>query len=120
MLAMAAAITEHLHLLVKHSSMGREEQSSISVSHLAQELHVAAPQQRRIVIFDCCFSEAAATAFGAMDAIDEALAATAIKNFEPGVPPPERGTLLFCSSPRETAYRSAHRMTSGRFSLARY
>jgi Caspase domain len=92
----------HLHLLVRHSSAGREEQSSISVTHLPQELRTAAPQQRRIVILDCCFSEAAATAFGAMGAMDEALAATAIKNLEPGIPPPERGTLLFCSSPRHS------------------
>jgi hypothetical protein len=92
----------HLHLLVRHSSAGREEQSSISISHLAQELRIAAPQQRRIVILDCCFSEAAATAFGAMGAVDEALAAAAIKNLEPGNPPPDRGTLLFCSSTRNS------------------
>jgi len=37
-----------------------------------------------------------------MGAVDEALAATAFKNLEPGMPPPERGTLLFCSSPRHS------------------
>jgi hypothetical protein len=93
---------ESLCLLVRHSSMGREEQSSLSVSHLARELRLSAPQQRRIVILDCCFSEAAVAAFGAQSPMDEAIAATAVKDLEPGVPPPERGVLLFCSSPRNS------------------
>jgi hypothetical protein len=93
----------HLHLLVRHSREGIEEQSSIEAPALAQVLRVVAPQQRRLVILDCCFSEAAAEAFGAMGALDEAVAATAIRDLEPQVPPPERGTLLLCSSPRHSA-----------------
>jgi len=90
----------HLHLLVKDSSEGIEEQSSIAAPDLAQVLRVAAPQQRRLVVLDCCFSEAAATSFGGMGTLNEAVAATALRDLEPGVPSPERGTLLLCSSPR--------------------
>jgi hypothetical protein len=67
---------------------------------LAQVLRVAAPQHRRVVILDCCFSEAAAEGFSAMGALDEAVATTAISDLEPQIPPPDRGTLLLCSSPR--------------------
>jgi hypothetical protein len=91
----------HLHLLVRDSVAGFEEQSSISTFDLAQILRVAAPQQRRLAIFDCCFSEAATQAFGAMGTIDEAVAATAMKDLAPELPTPERGTLLLCSSPRK-------------------
>jgi hypothetical protein len=91
---------QHLYLLVRTSAEGMEEQSSISASALAQALRVAAPQQRRLVVLDCCFSEAAAAAFGGMGTLDDAVAATALRDLEPGTPPPERGTLLLCSSPR--------------------
>jgi hypothetical protein len=90
----------HLHLLVKDSSEGIEQQSSIAAPDLAQVLRVAAPQQRRLVVLDCCFSEAATAAFGGMGTLNEAVAATALRDLEPGVPSPERGTLLLCSSPR--------------------
>jgi hypothetical protein len=89
-----------LNLLVRHSAEGIEAQSSISASDLAQVLRVAAPQQRRLVILDCCFSEAAADGFGAMGALDEAVAASAVRDLVPHAAPPERGTLLLCSSPR--------------------
>ena len=92
-----------LHFLVRDTSEGIEEQSSITASDLAQVLRVAAPQQRRLVVLDCCFSEAAVQAFGAMGSLDEAVATTALRDLEPGGPPPERGTLLLCSSPRTHA-----------------
>ncbi|MBP0595019.1 hypothetical protein J8I87_36235 [Paraburkholderia sp. LEh10] len=52
-----------LHLLVRESEQGMEAESSISTPNLARALKIAAPQQRRICIFDCCFSEAAVKAF---------------------------------------------------------
>jgi hypothetical protein len=89
-----------LHLLVRDSSEGIEAQSSIAAPDLAQVLRVAAPQQRRLVILDCCFSEAAVSAFGAMSGtLDDAVASTALRDLA-SVPAPERGTLLLCSSPR--------------------
>jgi hypothetical protein len=91
---------KRLNLLVRDSAEGMEEQSSIGAPDLAQVLRVAAPQQRRLVILDCCFSEAAAEAFGAMGALDEAVAAAAARDLVPQGAPPERGTLLLCSSPR--------------------
>lgn len=89
-----------LNLLVRDSAEGIEAQSSIAAPDLAQVLRVAAPQQRRLVILDCCFSEAAAEAFGAMGALDEAVAAAASRDLAPHAAPPERGTVLLCSSPR--------------------
>jgi TPR repeat protein len=90
----------HLHLLVRDSSEGIEAQSSIATLDLAHVLRVAAPQQRRLVILDCCFSEAAVTAFGAMSAtLEDAVASTALKDLA-SVGAPNRGTLLLCSSPR--------------------
>jgi hypothetical protein len=68
---------------------GIEEQSSISAYDLAQVLKIAAPQQGRLAIFDCCFSEAAAQAFGAMGGLDEAVAATVMKDLSPESPPPD-------------------------------
>ncbi|HJS87984.1 MAG TPA: caspase family protein [Acetobacteraceae bacterium] len=95
----------HLHLLVRDSSEGIEAQTSINAPDLAQVLRVAAPQQRRIIILDCCFSERAAEAFGAMGPLDEAVAATALRDLAPQSPAPERGTLLLCSSPRNRPSR---------------
>ena len=89
----------HLHLLVRDSRKGIEEQSSIGTDDLARVLRVAAPQQRRLVVLDCCFSEAAAADFDAMGTLEEAVAAAAGKDLEQS-PSPERGTLLLCSSPR--------------------
>ncbi|MDQ2802057.1 MAG: caspase family protein, partial [Pseudomonadota bacterium] len=93
----------HLHLLVRDSSEGMEAQTSIGAPDLAHVLRTAAPQQRRLVILDCCFSEAAAEAFGAMGALDEAVATTALRDLEPQAAAPDRGTLLLCSSPRKRA-----------------
>ena len=71
----------HLHLLVRDSSEGIEAQSSIAALDLAQVMRVAAPQQRRLVILDCCFSEAAVAAFGAMSGtLEDAVASTALKD----------------------------------------
>lgn len=91
---------KELHLLIRDSAHGMEEQSSIGTRSLASVLRVAAPQQRRIVILDCCFSEAAVEAFGAMGPLDEAVAAAALKDLQAEPPSPKRGTLLLCSSPR--------------------
>ena len=87
----------HLHLLVRDSLYGYEEESSIGTSDLATVLRKSAPQQRRIAIFDCCFAGAAANAF--MGTLDEAVAAVALKDLAPDSSTPERGTLLFCSCP---------------------
>jgi hypothetical protein len=92
------ATSRQLHLLTHSSVQSFEEQTSIGASSLAQVLRLAAPQQRRIVILDCCFSSAAVDAF--MGNIDETVATTAIRNLEPDIPPPDRGTVLLCSSPR--------------------
>jgi hypothetical protein len=96
-------VGRHLHLLVRRSREGMEEQSSIEFPALFQVLRVAAPQQRRLIILDCCFSEAAVDAFGAMGgALDDAIAKTAMCDLEAQAPSPERGTLLFCSCPRRS------------------
>lgn len=90
----------HLNFLVRDTRQGIEAQTGIAAPALARVLRVAAPQQRRLVILDCCFSEAAADGFGAMGPLDEAIATAALYDLEPQVPPPDRGTLLLCSSPR--------------------
>jgi hypothetical protein len=89
----------HLNFLVRDTRQGIEAQTGIAASALARVLRVTAPQQRRVIILDCCFSEAAADGFGAMGPLDEAVAATVLSDLEP-IPPPDRGTLLLCSSPR--------------------
>jgi tetratricopeptide (TPR) repeat protein len=87
----------HLSLLVRRSRRGNEAATGIRVPDLAQVLRRAAPQQRRSVVLDCCFSEAAATAFIGMPGnLDQAVAATAGKDLSDQ---PARGTLLLCSSP---------------------
>src|SRR4051812_23681962 len=53
----------HLSLLVRRSRRGLEAETGIKAPDLARTLRLAAPQQRRSVILDCCFSEAAARAF---------------------------------------------------------
>jgi Caspase domain len=90
----------HLQLLVRESTQGIEEQSSINTRDLAHILRVVAPQQRRLLILDCCFSEAAADAFGGMGALDDAVAATALNDLAPAEILPGRGTMLLCSTPR--------------------
>lgn len=88
----------HLSLLVRNSHRGMESETGIRASDLARILKVAAPQQRRIVVLDCCFSEAAAREFIGMSAtLDQAVAATAAKDLADEEP--NRGTLLMCSSP---------------------
>src|SRR3954471_22552244 len=88
----------HLSLLVRRSHRGMEAETGIKTPDLARVLRVAAPQQRRMIVLDCCFSEAAAQAFiGQSGALDQAVAATAIKDLKDDQPRP--GTLLLCSSP---------------------
>ncbi len=88
----------HLSLLVRSSHRGMESETGIRASDLARVLRVAAPQQRRIVVLDCCFSEAAAREFIGMSAsLEQAIAATAAKDLAGDEP--RRGTLLMCSSP---------------------
>jgi hypothetical protein len=53
----------HLSLLVRRSRRGMEAETGIKAPDLARVLKLAAPQQRRVVILDCCFSEAAARDF---------------------------------------------------------
>src|SRR5271170_1876737 len=89
-----------LHLLVRHTSRDMVLQSSIPAEDLAYALRVSAPQQRRIVILDCCFSEAAVESFVSMGTLSETIAAVALDDFSSDVGPPERGTIVFCSSPR--------------------
>jgi TPR repeat protein len=88
----------HLSLLVRRSRRGLEAETGIKAPDLARTLRLAAPQQRRSVILDCCFSEAAAKAFiGQGPDLNQEVAATAAKDL--GDEQPSRGTLLLCSSP---------------------
>ena len=88
----------HLSLLVRRSRRGLEAETGIKAPDLARTLRLAAPQQRRSVILDCCFSEAAARAFiGMATDVNQQVAATAAKDL--GDDQPARGTLLLCSSP---------------------
>jgi tetratricopeptide (TPR) repeat protein len=88
----------HLSLLVRRSRRGVEAETGIKAPDLARVLKVAAPQQRRVVILDCCFSEAAARGFiGQTGAFNQAVAATAVKDLRDDQP--RRGSLLLCSSP---------------------
>ncbi|MCG8295275.1 caspase family protein [Pseudomonas entomophila] len=89
-----------LHLLVRNTDNGIEAQSSISTPDLAKVLKVAAPQQRRICIFDCCFSEAAVDSLAAMGPLDEAVTKVGALNMVADSPSPQRGTMLLCSCPR--------------------
>jgi hypothetical protein len=50
-------------LLVRRSRRGLEAETGIKAPDLARTLRLAAPQQRRCIILDCYFSEAAARAF---------------------------------------------------------
>jgi len=92
-----------LHLMVRHTVNGIEAQSSISTPDLARVLKVSAPQQRRVCIFDCCFSEAALDAFGAMGPLDETVTKIGALNLVADSPNPQRGTMLFCSSSRSSS-----------------
>jgi uncharacterized caspase-like protein len=88
----------HLSMLVRRSRKGLEGVTGIRASDLAQVLRFAAPQQRRMVVLDCCFSEAAAKGFiGQSGSLDQAIAATAARDLRDDQP--QRGTLLLCSSP---------------------
>jgi hypothetical protein len=88
----------HLSMLVRRSRKGLEAVTGIRASDLAQVLRVAAPQQRRMIILDCCFSEAAARGFiGQSGSLDQAVASTVAKDLRDENP--QRGTLLLCSSP---------------------
>jgi hypothetical protein len=87
-----------LSLLVRRSRRGMETETGIKASDLARALSRAAPQQRRCVIVDCCFSEAAARGFIGMSAdLNQTVAATVAKDLRDDQA--ERGTLLLCSSP---------------------
>jgi len=89
----------HLALLVRRSREGMEAETGIRAPDLAQVLRRAAPQQRRLVILDCCFSEAAVRDFvGMSGALDQVVAAVAAKDV--GEALPQRGGLLLCSSPK--------------------
>lgn len=88
----------HLSLLVRRSSRGLEADTGIRAPALANMLRRAAPQQRRFVILDCCFSEAAARAFIGMSGnLDQQVVAMAAKDFRDDQP--MHGTILLCSSP---------------------
>lgn len=93
----------HLSMLVRASD-GQGQELNISAPHLAEVLNRHAPQHRRFVILDCCFSQAAALAFTGMShSLDQAVAAVA--NLDLGeedldVAPGDvsSGTILLCSS----------------------
>lgn len=90
-----------LHLLVRHTADGIEAPTSIAARRLAEVLHAAAPQQRRLVILDCCFSEAAVKDFAAMGPLEEAVAkeaANALSSDGADGGQPNRGTVVLCSS----------------------
>jgi len=86
-----------LCLLIRRSRQGLEAETSIKAADLARALRRAAPKQRRAVVLDCCFSEAAAKAFIGMGDLNQQVAATALHDL--GDDQPVRGTLLLCSSP---------------------
>jgi hypothetical protein len=97
----------HLSLLVRRSRRGIEVETGIRAPDLARVLKIAAPQQRRVIVLDCCFSEAAARGFLGMASLDQAFAAIAAKDLDDATP--QRGTLLLCSSPlREVSMASAN------------
>ena len=88
----------HLSLLVRRSKRGLEAETGIKAPDLARTLRLGAPQQRRSVVLDCCFSEAAARAFiGMAGDLNQTVAATAARDLKDDQP--ARGTLLLCSSP---------------------
>jgi tetratricopeptide (TPR) repeat protein len=88
----------HLSMLVRRSRRGLEAETGIKAPDLARALRLAAPQQRRLVMLDCCFSEAAAKAFiGMAGDLNQEVAAIAANDL--GDNQPTRGTLLLCSSP---------------------
>jgi tetratricopeptide (TPR) repeat protein len=88
----------HLSLLVRRSRRGLEAETGIKAPDLARTLRLAAPQQRRSIILDCCFSESAARAFiGMASDLNQQVAATAAKDLSDDQP--ALGTLLLCSSP---------------------
>jgi tetratricopeptide (TPR) repeat protein len=91
----------HLSVLVRRSRRGLEAETGIKAPELARTLRLAAPQQRRSVILDCCFSETAARDFiGMASDLNQRVAATAAKDLKDlGDNQPARGTLLLCSSP---------------------
>ena len=86
----------HLTLLVRRSRKSLETETGIKAPDLARVLRVSAPQQRRMVVLDCCFAEAAARAFIGMGTPDQALAAVTAKDIADALP--SRGGLLLCSS----------------------
>jgi hypothetical protein len=87
-----------LSLLVRDSRRNLEAETGIKAPDLARALRLGAPQQRRLIVLDCCFSEAALAGFvGMSGALSQAVAAGAGKAI--AEESPGRGTLLFCSSP---------------------
>ncbi|MEQ1956341.1 hypothetical protein [Mesorhizobium sp. CN2-181] len=91
-----------LSLLVRRSRRNLESETGIKTADLARTLRIAAPQQRRSVILDCCFSERAAKSFIGMSAnLSHQIAAVAAGNL--GDNQPARGTLVLCSSGIGTA-----------------
>jgi hypothetical protein len=88
-----------LSLLVRKSRRNLETETGIKARDLARTLRLAAPQQRRSVVLDCCFSEAAASAFmGMAGDLNQQVAAIAAKDLADDQP--NRGTLVLCSSPK--------------------
>jgi hypothetical protein len=87
-----------LSLLVRDSRRNLEAETGIKAPDLARALRLGAPQQRRLVVLDCCFSEAAVRDFvGMSGALSQAVATGAGKAL--AEESPGRGTLLLCSSP---------------------
>jgi serine/threonine protein kinase len=86
----------HLSLLVRRSRKGLESETGIRAPDLARVLRISAPQQRRLVVLDCCFAEAAVRAFVGMGAPEQAVAAGVAKDIAEALP--GRGGLLLCSS----------------------
>jgi serine/threonine protein kinase len=87
----------HLSLLVRRSINGMEVETGIRAPDLARTLKLAAPKQRRMIVLDCCFAEAAIKAFIGMSAPAKSLSASVAKDFADGLP--ASGGLLLCSAP---------------------
>lgn len=86
----------HLSLLVQQSRKGMERATGIRVVDLADILRACAPQQRRLIIFDCCYSEAAVRAFVGMSTHGDAVAKSAAKDLSIALP--TRGGLFLGAS----------------------
>jgi hypothetical protein len=94
--------SNHLVMLVKSSRSPLESDTGIRAAALARMLNRVAGKLRRVVILDCCFSEAALRAFVSMADLNQQISTIVKKDFgavspDDDLDSPTAGTLLFCS-----------------------